>query len=96
MSHRGIAQWDVNRCPHIEKWLYVNNYKENSFLGQLIAMFESEDGKAFKKVFDVMRHQPDPKDAVQYWLIHYEKAPGQAENERQQIAQLTYELYTAQ
>ena len=93
-SHVGIAQWDENRWPLIEDWLYVNEYKEHSFLGQLIAIFESKDGEDFQETFHAMRKMSDAELAALYWLEKYEKAPGQAEAERQEIAQLTFELYT--
>lgn len=92
-SHKGIAQWDSNRWPLIEDWLYVNEYKDHSFLGQLIAIFESKDGEHFQETFHAMRKMADAEVAAMYWLERYEKAPGQAEEERQWIAQLTYELY---
>ena len=93
-SHIGIAQWDENRWPLIEDWLYINEYKDHSFIGQLMAIFESRDGEHFQETFHAMRKMSDAEVAAIYWLEQYEKAPGQAEDERQWIAQLTFELYT--
>ena len=99
-SHKGLAQWDSTvRWPMIAEWLNANGYEQTSFTGQLNAIFYSEDANEFNsgnpyRTFEKMREAEDPRAAALIWLYEYERAPGQAEGLRQDIAELTYKLYT--
>lgn len=98
-SHKGLAQWDsTDRWPMIAEWLNANGYELTSFTGQLNAIFYSRDANEFNsgnpyRTFEKMREAEDPRDAALVWLYEYERAPGQAEGLRQDIAELTYKLY---
>lgn len=98
--HKGLAQWDADcRWPMIARWLDENGYDRTSFEGQMNAIFYSDDAKEFTSgnpynTFAKMRQVDDPREAALIWLYEYERAPGQAEGERQDIAELTYKLYT--
>lgn len=98
-SHKGLAQWDSTyRWPMIAEWLNENGYELTSFVGQMEAIFYSEDANEFTSgnpynTFQKMREATDPRSAALTWLYEYERAPGQSEMTRQDMAELTYELY---
>ena len=97
--HKGLAQWDADcRWPMISEWLSANGYSLTSYDGQLRAIFYSNDANEFTsgnpyRTFDKMREASDPASAAITWLYEYERAPGQAEQLRKDIAKLTYDLY---
>lgn len=99
--HKGLAQWDADcRWPMISEWLSANGYSQTSYDGQLKAIFYSSDANEFTsgnpyRTFDKMREVSDPADAAMTWLYEYERAPGQAEQLRKDVAQITYDLYLA-
>ncbi len=96
----GIMQWDWReRWPRITNWLSKNGYDQYDFMGQVKAIFGSDDYQPYQKVFEKMRTMEDERVAATYWQILYEGAEGQADWMRKDGATmclLLYEIYDLQ
>ncbi|HSX33056.1 MAG TPA: phage tail tip lysozyme [Candidatus Saccharimonadales bacterium] len=87
----GIAQWHLGRKTALLNWLDQNNYARNSFEGQLNYLMHELNSPAYQSFLKNFKQQNTPKDASEYWDIHYEVSTAASRPLRDKNAEAVYQ-----
>lgn len=107
-SYHGLIQWDsTNRWPKVKEWMASQGYNEDSFAGQIRAIYEFEVTQMPEDRWEELRNLTDVEKAAELFAVYFERCTGGGDTpvwyrtgelyqelvERKKWAQNAYDIY---